>query len=897
MEPERWRAVAAVAAECIGLDAATREDRLRRAIAERPEIAGDLSRVLAALDGAEEFASDLGRRVAGLLGGGLAPGQVLGAWEIVRELGAGGMGAVYLARRSDDQFEKTVAIKVMASALEGPAARDRFLRERQLLAGLEHPAIARLIDGGVTDGGRPYYVLEYVEGVTADRFAGGADLAGVLGVLGEVCDAVAHAHARLVIHCDLKPDNILVTADGRVKLLDFGIARPLEPGGERARAGDLRSPVTRNCAAPELLAGADVDTRADVYSLGVLLYRLLAGEPPYQLPPGGPEALRRAREAIEIPPLGRRGLLARESPLLIAELDAIARRAMAISREQRTGSVRELADEIRRVVERRPLPSPPRVRAYRLRKAVRRNPAAAALALAASALALAAVVILIAALVVTRAEKERAEGARARAAAERAAATEVSEFLVSVFDAADPDLREVGAPATTARELLEAGLARVDRARLSSPAAAARLDVTLGRIARKLGEHDSARRLLGRVLGQGADDGLERQALLELGLTRAEGGEEDAALDTLARAAERCRAAGDEACVLEALRARAEIQFERRDNDAARASTREAVALARASRLPERKRRGLLAHLTYGLGVIEHRAGNGELARRHMDESTALYASLGDEPSVEAARGLIAQGTTQSARGEQTEAKETLTRARKMLVDLHGPRHIRLAYVDFWLSNVHGELGELDLALEAARRSLELRRASLGEDHPTTGMTWGRLAHVLADLGRDQEAIRAAETSRARTRDKERVSYANVGLLLARLEGRAGRAAEAVATARESLAIYQERFGADSAMALRGVAAVARAVAATGDLAGAIATQERAVSLAASTLRPDHPRHSELHLDLGELQARAGQTARARTTLARAAELAAAARPPQPERAAAARTRAADLGR
>lgn len=200
MEAERWRAVAPVAAEWVERRDETQDTCLRGALAERPEMAGELARVLRALDGAEELASALGRRVERMLGGrggvGLRPGDVLGGHEILGELGSGGMGRVYLARPARDRSDEKVAIKVMSSTAGDPAARDRFLLERRFLAALDHPAIVRLMGGGVTCAGRPYHVLEYVDGVTADRFAAAADLPGALASFRDLCDAVAHAHAR-----------------------------------------------------------------------------------------------------------------------------------------------------------------------------------------------------------------------------------------------------------------------------------------------------------------------------------------------------------------------------------------------------------------------------------------------------------------------------------------------------------------------------------------------------------------------------------------------------------------------------------------------------------------------------------------------------------------------------
>jgi len=228
-----------------------------------------------------------------------AAGSVIGVYRLGEELGDGGMGVVYLAERTDGQFEQQVAVKLLRQGLHGEEARRRFRQERQILARLEHPGIARLLDGGVTAEGSPFFVMERVVGrpVTAYCDEQRLGIEPRLRVFLDICDAVQYAHRRLVVHRDLKPSNIFVDAAGRVKLLDFGIAKLLAEEGDAAPAGSTRTALramTPEYAAPEQVRGDPVTTATDVYTLGVLLHELLTGQRPHRAGGGSVAALERA---------------------------------------------------------------------------------------------------------------------------------------------------------------------------------------------------------------------------------------------------------------------------------------------------------------------------------------------------------------------------------------------------------------------------------------------------------------------------------------------------------------------------------------------------------------------------------------------------------------------------
>lgn len=306
----------------------------------------------------------------------------VGPYQLVRELGRGGMGAVFLAERADGEFKKLVAIKLIKRGMDTDEIVRRFRHERQILASLEHPNIAQLLDGGTTEDGLPYFVMEYIEGLPIDQYCKRHSL-GVterLQLFLIVCFAVQHAHQKLVVHRDLKPGNILVTEDGAVKLLDFGIAKLLDPAAGESTLTSLR-PMTPEYASPEQLDGQAITTASDVYSLGVALYELLTGTRPYRLTGSSSEELARAIRETE--PVRPSLAIARGSSstsrfnklrgFSASDLDNITLKALHKDVQRRYASVEQFAEDIRRYLTGRPVSAHGDTLSYRASKFFRRN--------------------------------------------------------------------------------------------------------------------------------------------------------------------------------------------------------------------------------------------------------------------------------------------------------------------------------------------------------------------------------------------------------------------------------------------------------------------------------------------------------------------------------------------
>ncbi len=382
--------------------------------------------------------------------------KIIGQWRLCKCIGRGGMGAVYLAERADEHFEQRAALKILPTGLDTDQARARFLIERQILARLVHDNIARLLDGGVTEDGVPYFVMDFVEGRPVDEYCDQhkLDTKQRLALILDIAQAVQFAHRNLIIHRDLKPSNVLVTENGQVRLLDFGIAKMLEPNVETDQLTKItQRPATPAFASPEMLRGDPVDVTTDVYSIGVLTYVLLTGKAPLRY--DGLSFTDMCERASTLAP----SLMSSENPKLHGDLDAIVARALAKEPVERYESVESLANDIRNFLAGLPIsakvPSP----WYRAQKFVGRHRLGVSFA-GFAAVALASIAGLAIRSAITSEQQAR------EISLERDRAQETTEFLISIFDSADPNIE----PAQqTALQILEKGRERIENELSNQP--------------------------------------------------------------------------------------------------------------------------------------------------------------------------------------------------------------------------------------------------------------------------------------------------------------------------------------------------------------------------------------------------------------------------------------------
>lgn len=528
---EQWQAVSPHLDQALATPEGEREAWLAALREQNPELADQVQRLLQehqALDG-EGFLEHSPPVMPVQLG---LAGQTIGAYTLLSPIGEGGMGSVWLAERSDGRFERRVAVKFLSLALAGRGGHERFKREGSILGRLAHPHIAELVDAGVSPAGQPYLVLEHVEGQYIDQYCDKRrlDVEARLRLFVDVLSAVAHAHANLVVHRDLKPPNVLVRNDGQAKLLDFGIAKLLEEASDAAAATQLTQQaggaLTPAYAAPEQVKGQPITTATDVYSLGVLLYTLLTGQHPAGSANRSPAELVKA--IVDTEPLRASEVLTSQKAQtqevasiaakrattpdklcrqLRGDLDTVIAKTLKKNPAERYSSVTALADDLQRHLKHEPISARPDSLRYRAAKFVRRNRTAVAL----SALTLAAAIAGVSATLV---QARDARLQRDVAFRERDRANRITDFMTNVFKVSDPS--ETVGNSVTAREVLDKASTDIETGLSRDPEVQARMMYVMGMAYLNLGLFSRAEALLDRSVETGISvGGRERREILK----------------------------------------------------------------------------------------------------------------------------------------------------------------------------------------------------------------------------------------------------------------------------------------------------------------------------------------------------------------------------------------------
>jgi serine/threonine protein kinase/Tfp pilus assembly protein PilF len=775
MNRDRWRRIDELVHETLELEQSQRARFLDQACLDEPEIRAEVEALVAADEQADDFLEEPAiRRRAGAGepaldlasgDGAFEPGEgwPIGPYRVIRRLGQGGMGAVYLATRSDAEYDRAVAIKVLRPGLQSRAMVRRFRSERQILASLDHPNIARLHDGGTMPDGRPYLVMEYIDGTPIDRHVEqqGLSIRARIELFRRICDAVHYAHQNLVVHLDIKPGNILVTRDGVPKLLDFGIARLLDPD-DSSHGGETHTglrPLTPMYASPEQLRGQPLTTASDVYSLGVVLYKLLAGRLPHARPgteparpslPGGREPRGPSRAPDEGEGESENDLStrtdrhrdARWRRQLAGDLDSIVLKALREEPQHRYGSAEQLSADLERYLSGRPVEARKGTTMYRLGKLLRRHK----LAVAAAATILA---LVIAFAVSTAIQAARLAEERRRADQQRQNTEEVLSFLIGVFQVADPFNGE-GSTAT-AKSLLDEGARRLDQDLDRQPEVRARLRETLGSIYLSLGSYDQAETLLRQALEQTeqlagpAQDELRVAAILtRLATVHLFRGEHALAEPLYARALDiRQRLLPpDHIDMAEALHNLATCYYFQEQWDRASPLYERALAISR-GRTPE-DRLATAFIISALAGVYRHQKALARAEPLYREALEIYQAEFGDEhPDVAFGWNNLAQ--VYMDMGDYARAAPLLERAVQVAEKLQGPEHPQLATIlDNYGLALHRQ-GDLAEAEQLYLRALRILEDSMGRDHPELCDTLGKLLELYTGANRasDVEALRA----------------------------------------------------------------------------------------------------------------------------------------------------------
>ncbi|OEY99490.1 MULTISPECIES: protein kinase [Stenotrophomonas] len=786
MDAARWRQLSSLLDQLLEMPHDQRSARLAQLRAVDATLADDLERLLAHEQESQDF---MAQPLWTAAPEDSRAGTHIGPYQLLRQLGEGGMGEVWLAERADGLYQRQVALKLLRSGYADPGLRQRFSREREILARLQHPHLAQLLDAGVDLQGQPYLALAYVEGEPITDYCQRLQLPleRRLQLMLQVCAVVSHAHANLIVHRDLKPSNILVTAEGEVKLLDFGIAKLL--AGDELPANAAHPPTearafTLHYAAPEQVRGEPVTTLTDVYSLGVVLFEVITGRKPYRLRRHSDAEWERSILEVEAPrassvllrgdgsdagvtPATRR--LARR---LRGDLDTVLLKALQKDPAQRYASVEALAQDLQRFLEGRPIQARPQRSLYRLRKYLGRHRWGVALALVA-VLALVA----LAALALWQMQQARREIARAQA---------MQDFTIGLFDRA----ASVRHGSFDVRQLLATGQQRGEAELADQPLPLADLEGVIGRLRIGMGDYalaletlDRQRALLERV--KDVPPGLQLEAVTQRGR----------ALRMLGRSRE-CVAhllpmqglAEEQREVLPTLVAEYHAQLGRCQQllgyrDEAREAFQQALALRRDVSHDATGTAESLADLA----ALENDEGNAPAALAGYRQALQLLQARTTDrhPQLVTLRRHL--GETLAAQGDLDGAEQALRAASADAVLLYGADHPETLSIRRLRATLAMQRGDLAQAGEALQEVHRLTRKALGEQHRDTGQTWHALGRVALEQGDSATAVDDLARAVAIWRQPDCIGLLPQGLFdYANALADSGRWQDALAALRES---------------------------------------------------------------------------------------------------------------
>ncbi len=768
MDSERWKRTEEMFAAVLEQEPERRAGFLEAACADDKTLRAEVESLLAAHARAANFIE----APASAFASGLLPenpaatheGKRCGPYRLIREIGRGGMGEVYLAARDDDQYQKQVAIKLVRRGMDTDTIILRFLNERQILAGLDHPNIARLLDGGTTGEGLPWLAMEYIEGepidVCCDRNQ--LSIADRLKLFRTVCAAVHYAHQNLVIHRDLKPSNILVTADGTPKLLDFGIAKILAPDFHNqttAQEATAMRLMTPSYASPEQIKGATITTSSDVYSLGVILYELLSGHRPYHITGRSPHEIERivceeepTRPSLavtrpETSPDGdvratitpeQVGHARNDQPKLLrrqlaGDLDNIVLTALRKEPQRRYASVEQFSEDIQRHLDGMPVMASRDTFAYRSAKFMRRNKAPVAVAALVAFLLVSATVVAVWQAGIARARERDAKEQTAIAWQERDRAGRIDDILRYLGYSKDPDVNFDDAIRYAEKQIENFK---------DQPEIRGEWHWTLGGILQKLRKYDSAELHFRAILGphcqiQGRRHPRAIQSIYNLGMIEGIRGNLEGAVTLMRRSVEMMRLYDPQ-------------------NEALPWMTSDlSQELGRLGKFSEAETLILEARETFSkmLGTEDHRwvsytncrLGNlyrhkGEPERARTAYLDSLERLRRQQATWQPGEALFSLGVIDYSRGNYQEAEKRLNEADKVFSQYLGANCPRISEFLYYLASIHCLQKDYARAEFEARRALENSMHKNSPDHPLTIISLGLLSKVLISSGRPAHA-------------------------------------------------------------------------------------------------------------------------------------------------------------
>lgn len=742
MTPERWHRLHLLFDQALALDRDRREQFVAAECADDAGLREQLWALLMASEGDDRLEQRLESAISSSMRHDveLSSGQSIGRYKVVRLLGRGGMGAVYLAERADKEFEQQVAVKVVGDGALSQRIAARLRGERQILANLNHPHIARLIDGGATNDGIPYLVMEYVEGCRIDQYCQEQqlDIRRRLLLFKQVCSAVQYAHQQLVIHRDIKPGNILVTAAGSAQLLDFGIAKLADP--QSVQSVDLTQVherlLTPGHASPEQVRGEPVGTASDIYALGVLLYELLTDRKPFDF---SGMTLAQIEKAIceHTPPRPSEVSGKRE---LRGDLDVIAMKAQHKDATRRYASASALAEDVENYLTDRPIVARPDSLRYRAVKFWRRNRMAASTATAA----------LVAVIAMTVVYTNRLSNARNAAELEARKSKLVADYLVEMFKSASPDVAQ--GKTITAVDLLNHGASALDARLSGDPHIHAEMTDVIASSFLSLGENAQALKLYQRLVElreqeEGRDTPAYARALMNLGNTHAVMGHE-AEGEPLLEEALRLQETGGAATKLDQARTLLGLSMLCYDMNRYEESL---AYIERAQRIVESERAqdtDLGAHVSATLALIMVELKHYDRAEAMFLETIAVRERLLGKRHPDTLSAKVNLALLMRNMGRYAQAlplmDELLTDKRAVL----GTEHEEVGYLLYYIGGILAQTGDNEKADQLLRQSLQIIAARQGTRHRRYGVALRTLAQNELARGNYREAEKGFRQAR-----------------------------------------------------------------------------------------------------------------------------------------------------
>jgi serine/threonine-protein kinase len=805
----------------------------------------------------------------------IADGQIIGSWRILSELGRGGMGIVYLAERADGTYEQQVALKVIRGGMFASDMEPHFVHERRILGRLQHPNIARLIDAGATGDGLPFLVMELVHGepITTWCRQNNRDITERLKLMLQVCDALQHAHHNLVVHRDLKPGNILVTGDGDVRLVDFGVARllagPEDDLQMLTQAGFFH--MTPAYAAPEQISGEAITTATDIFALGAVLYELMSDCWPREGVSGSPTEILHALNQVIGPPSNAPNLPAVWRSQLRGDIDAIVGKATAMDPTRRYASIGALAEDIRRFLAHEPVVARPDSVAYRSRKFIRRHRAGVA--------AMLAVAIAISGGVVATAWQA------GEAATQAKKAEAVKDFVLSLFAGVDP--AQALGDELTAHQLVNSGAARIQNELVDEPIVRAEILTFLADMYDKMDQDDRAIELVSDAL-QLIEDQKSTElanALLVHGRILIGKSEDDAGVESLQRALKLFETRREHLQAAEAMDLMAIARSRQGDITASVRLTENALNLRIATLGEDNKE---VAASYNNFGVLARTLGNYAKARENYERALDIRRRVlpADHPQI--AISLNNLGALFYAEGNYSRAADYFAESLDINRRVNGAAHHDTIAALNNLGYMQMRLGRIDDAMLSLTEVYDYWVAQNKADHPNALVTRVNIATVQRTAGHFEDAL-------VEYRQIEPVIVEKVGsehpIVAATLHHQArclleiGKFLEAAPLVERALAIRNKVFGADhpdSAELIRDQGLIALF---SGDFAVARTHMTRALDLQRSKLPISHPSLSMSMVQLGRVALAEGDIAEALRLQREAVERLASLLPPDnPER-------------